>query len=253
MEYRYCARSNFEDYAGGRVIRHKAGMTNFPVRLSQEIFQRCLYYLKRQSNLCLYDPCCGSGYMLTVLGLINRPMIGKIAASDISPEAIEATRANLSLLSGHGLRERMTQLEVLYGQYHKASHLEAMKSAAKLLDQMGPSAESPDLWIRQLDIQATGSLEQALFQADIVITDVPYGQLVSWGGAQDNPVSRLLINLQPVLKPDSVVAICSDKSQKTGDVPYRRLERQNVGKRKFELFKPVHLSERKESYEIDPF
>jgi hypothetical protein len=34
--------SNFEDYSSGRVIYGGVGATNFPVRLSNQIFQLCV-------------------------------------------------------------------------------------------------------------------------------------------------------------------------------------------------------------------
>lgn len=36
MVYRYCEKENFEDLASGRVILHRGGYPNFPVRLAQE-------------------------------------------------------------------------------------------------------------------------------------------------------------------------------------------------------------------------
>jgi hypothetical protein len=48
-------------------------------------------------------------------------------------------------------------------------------------------------------------------------------------------MGMLLENLIPVLKPDSVVAICSDKKQKIKNDKYQRLEKHQIGKRKFEI------------------
>lgn len=36
-------------------------MTNFPVRLAQEIYKRCLQYSPKKDNICLYDCCCCGG------------------------------------------------------------------------------------------------------------------------------------------------------------------------------------------------
>ena len=71
MEYKYCEKQNFEDYSSGRVLYHKANMTNFPVRLAQEIFLRCKSYISDKPQVNFYDPLCGGGYMATVLGLLN--------------------------------------------------------------------------------------------------------------------------------------------------------------------------------------
>lgn len=85
MNYKYFNDDNFEDFASGRVIYHKTGMPNFPVRLAGEIFFRCLQYTDKK-DITLYDPCCGSSYMLTVLGLLNIQEIENIVASDISED-----------------------------------------------------------------------------------------------------------------------------------------------------------------------
>ena len=79
-------------------------------------------------------------------------------------------------------------------------------------------------------------LTKKSFKADIVMTDVPYGNLVAWQGDREDGIGVLMENLIPVLKPDSVVAICTDKKQKIKTEKYRRLEKQLIGKRKFEIF-----------------
>ncbi len=45
MEYKYCENGNFEDLASGRVIYGTPGVPNFPVRLGNEIYRRCVEYL----------------------------------------------------------------------------------------------------------------------------------------------------------------------------------------------------------------
>ena len=44
MEYRYSNDKNYEDFVSGRVLYNYKGITNFPARLAQEIFGRCLKY-----------------------------------------------------------------------------------------------------------------------------------------------------------------------------------------------------------------
>jgi hypothetical protein len=70
MIYKYFQKGNYEDFSSGKVILHKSKYQNYPVRLAGEIFCQCLEYIKKQSNFCVYDPCCGSAYMLTVLGFL---------------------------------------------------------------------------------------------------------------------------------------------------------------------------------------
>ena len=110
MVYQYCGKGDFEDFASGRVLLHRTGYPNFPVRLAQEIFCRCLARLDSAKPLRLYDPCCGGGYLLTVLGFLNYGRLETIAASDISGEAVQLARENLSLLGRAGLARRKEQL-----------------------------------------------------------------------------------------------------------------------------------------------
>ena len=235
MEYRYCKNRNFEDFACGRVIYHRVGMTNFPVRLAQEIYGRCLSYLQNKEDVCIYDPCCGGGYLLTVLGLLNMGSISKIIGSDIDNEAVDLARKNLSLLTEDGLGERIKQLERYYAEFGKMSHKEAIKSGKRILNGIKNYATKPTISVFQGDILSKDYLKIKELKADIIITDVPYGDLVSWQGTSQGPINILLDNLIPILKPNSVVAICSDKSQKIRVDEFRRLERQRVGKRKFEI------------------
>ncbi|QHQ63175.1 hypothetical protein Ana3638_22345 [Anaerocolumna sedimenticola] len=88
MEYRYSNNKNFEDFASGRVIYNYKGITNFPARLAQEIFGRCLEYSNKKNDIGIYDCCCGGGYMLTILGFMNADIISEITGSDINPDAV---------------------------------------------------------------------------------------------------------------------------------------------------------------------
>lgn len=47
---------------------------------------------------------------------------------------------------------------------------------------------------------------------DIIITDVPYGNLVDWQGEEDN-ISKLLESLAQISSDETVIAICMDKNQ----------------------------------------
>ena len=99
MEYKYGKNDNNEDFSAGRVLYIIKGMTNFPVRLAQEIYGRCLQHSRKKNNICLYDCCCGGGYLLTVLGFLNQDTIVKIIGSDIKIEMLKIAEKNLTLLS----------------------------------------------------------------------------------------------------------------------------------------------------------
>jgi len=95
MQYKYCDNDNFEDFASGRVMIHKSGYPNFPVRLAQEIFCRCVDYFKDKNNIFIYDPCCGSGYMTTAIGLLDHKLLKSIICSDCDDEALKIAKQNL--------------------------------------------------------------------------------------------------------------------------------------------------------------
>ena len=235
MVYRYCEKENFEDLASGRVILHRGGYPNFPVRLAQEIFRRCLRRLDDPKRVCLYDPCCGGGYLLTVLGFLNPDSIGRIVASDINPEAVGLARENLSLLQKDGLRRRVRQLEELLRLHQKSSHQEALESAARLWDLLEQAPWEIPHHVFQADVLGHSSLKGQNFQADVIFADVPYGNLVAWQGQSGEP-ANLLDQLLPVTREGSVVAICSDKSQKFHSQHFQRMEKQQAGKRLFQIF-----------------
>lgn len=236
MVYKYCANKNFKDLASGKVIVHRAGYPNFPIRLAQEIFCRCLYYLDHSDNICIYDPCCGGGYLLTVLGFLNFEIIKTIIASDISDEAIQLANENLSLLNINGLEQRIQQLNHLLLLHNKNSHAEALESATNLLSILTNSFHEINHKTFKANILSNNPFDNQNFKADIIFTDVPYGNLVKWQDKNEDSIN-LLDQLLPITKDNSIVAICSDKSQKIQSDNFQRLEKQVIGKRLFQIFR----------------
>ncbi len=234
MEYRYGKNMNYDDFASGRVFYHVKGITNFPARLAQEIFGRCLEYTKKKENLCIYDCCCGGAYMLTVLGFMNAGVISRITGSDINPDAVGVARRNLELLQVGGMDNRIKEIRKLAATYGKQSHEEAEQSCLRLRRLIENYEISTDTFI-------ANALEGLSLDRvpDIIITDVPYGDLVTWEGSESGSVNRLLDNLYNMCGSDTVIGICMDKSQKNTHGQFRRLERQQLGKRRFEILKKV--------------
>ena len=72
---------------------------------------------------------------------------------------------------------------------------------------------------------------------DIIITDVPYGALVEWRGENDHPINSMMEQLYRIANPNTVLAVSMDKLQKINSSRWDRLEKQNIGKRKFEIYK----------------
>ena len=259
MRYHYFENRNYEDFAGGKVIYHKPGYTNFPVRLAGEIYMTCLHILnKQEGKTVVYDPCCGTGYLLTVLGFLCGDYISSIYASDISVDIVALAQSNLNLLHPEGLLARKMQLKELYQKYNKPSHLAAINSVESLANLINCRDTLINCTTFSADVMNHNALSNQHFKADIVITDVPYGNLVTWADKRTSlytndcspvqgvllkhclnhvpPIDTLLHNITRFLHEDSVVAICSDKSQKIANPQFRRVKKIQAGKRKIEFF-----------------
>src|SRR6188768_151923 len=85
MLYRFAQeRVDYSDFASGRVFRSLPGRTAFPVRLADELFQRCLSLRppdQRATPVTLYDPCCGGATLLCTLAILHWASIRQIVAS----------------------------------------------------------------------------------------------------------------------------------------------------------------------------
>ena len=226
MIYKYGAADNYEDFASGRVIYGGKGIPNYPVRLITEIFGRAMEYSKKKENLTVYDPCCGGAYSLTVLGYFYGKQISKIYGSDISEEMISHARKNLNLLSYAGLDERKTELDKLYSEFGKDSHKEAIESIDKLKEKLVKEIEA-ECFVAD----CTKSLPD--IKPDIIITDIPYGNLVDWGG--EGELDAMMENLLRLTGDDTVLAVSMDKGQKIACEGWHRVLKQNIGKRRFEI------------------
>lgn len=237
MEYKYCTDDSFEDFACGRVIYHKTNTPSFPVRLANEIFRRCLVYVGKDSDITLFDPCCGGGYMITVLGLLNSNIIGSIIGSDINEDTTSLAKSNLSLLTREGLLERRQQITRMIQQYNKKSHIDALESTEKFIEIVEQRSFLPEIQCFVADALHHKSLCKFDFKADVIMADIPYGNLVSWSDASGNAVNLLLDTICHVLHIHSVVAISYDRSQKIRNEKYERLERFKAGKRIIEILK----------------
>src|SRR5205814_8903957 len=90
MPYRFAReRLDYADFASGRVFRSLPGRTGFPVRLADELFQRCLAIRSARGHhapAVLYDPCCGGATLLCTLAYQPWPALAQIIASDADPD-----------------------------------------------------------------------------------------------------------------------------------------------------------------------
>lgn len=243
MEYHFeTAGRNYEDFASGRVLYNAQGTTAFPVRLASEIAQRCIGLLESKGAsgpYSVYDPCCGGAYLLTVIGLLHGGRMNRIYASDSNEEVLGIAGKNLSLLTSVGLSRRKAELNKLIELYGKASHREAVASADRLgVLLAGSSIESVETF--PADITKPGQVPEQCRDVNLVITDLPYGDIVSWSGDSADPVNDLFELAHERMEPSrSVLAIIADKSQKLKHDKFKRLQSVKIGRRVFGIFEPI--------------
>lgn len=256
MPYHYVReRVDYSDFASGSVFVTAPGQTGFPVRLASELFQRCLARRKSTGldNRCtVYDPCCGSAYLLSTLAYLHGQEIGEIVGSDVDQDALGLAERNLTLLTREGLEARIARLQALSQQYGKESHAKALHSAERLRQLLEARGTAPELRTRLFRADATRQTELLAHlrhvPIDIVITDLPYGRLRTWQAdtatpaIESTPVERMLTALAPLLSVQSIVAIAADKTQKITHPAYRQCEAFQVGKRRMTLLQPLPWS-----------
>ncbi len=212
MTYRYALRRGDDsDLASGRVLRSAPGMPGFPVRLASEIFQRAVALHGSTGPSTVWDPCCGSGYLLTVLGLLHPERLHTLVGTDLDEQALSLARGNLALLTPEGLQLRRRELHQLAEAHGKAAHQEAVQSADRLLHQVQKAAP-PMLVTGQADAVDPHQLATALdgTRPDLVLTDVPYGQLTHWSAGVSThaqPIATLARTVAAVVPPTAIVAI----------------------------------------------
>ena len=252
MTYRFAlTRTDRSDFATGRVFYGLPGRTAFPVRLADELFQRCLAHhgASGPGGVALYDPCCGGASLLAAIAYLHWARVRSVVASDVDPDILPLASRNLALLTHEGLRQREAQISALHALHGKDSHAAALESAQRLRARLAAGLAQHALPTHLFLADATDpvAVRAGLGPAtvDIVITDVPYGLRSSWQHAPDReqlaqgqgqgPLWALLEALRPVLAPGAVVAIVSDKTQKPRHEAYARADRFQIGHRRVEV------------------
>ncbi len=225
-------KQNYEDYSSGRVLYGATGATGFPVRLTSEIFQRAARRLENagvKAPYSIYDPFCGAGYSLTVIGFLHGSAIKNIVASDVNKEALVTAHKNLSLLTTKGFNNRIQELIKLKNTYNKTSHKEALESSERLKNKV----PNIDIKIFEFNILSKQNLPIPQTSIDLVLTDLPYGKLTQWEGkeAAVNPTQNFLNNISLLLKPNAIIAISANKKQKLAHEGYKRVDLLKLGKR----------------------
>ena len=234
MPYRLAAeRRNYSDLASGFVLRSAPGLPAFPVRLAAELFLRGAAYLPDMPKLSLWDPCCGSGYLVSVLGFLHRPRLADVICSDISAEETAIAARNLALLTQAGLAERERELRQLATTYGKPGYTEAADAARRLAGELRAAGGDLPSAVATVDVFDPAGLAQ-LPTADLVITDVPYGERTCWQGVAppgDDVLSVLLQSLCQVLPEHAIVTLCARARRVSFGRPVPALERVRMGHR----------------------
>jgi len=246
MAYKYVnSKDNHEDLASGRVLYNVPGAPAFPVRLAVELFRRALERLATKtggSMVSLYDPCCGSGYLLTVLGILHGEHLERLVGSDPDGKLLDVARKNLSLLGDAGLARRMAELGDLYRRFGKASHAGALESAQRIRERILRRGRDIPVHLFQADAAKARTPDEMFPAVDLVMADIPYGGVTSWRGAAAaaaDPAALLLEHLLPVLKPVSLVVVVADKETRIEHAAYRRVARLKAGKRQAFFLEPI--------------
>ena len=251
MVYRFVdERQDYRDFAPGSVFYSLPGHTAFPIRLTSEIFQRCLDLRIRDGQLgpChVYDPCCGTGYLLSTLAFLHWSDLQTITGSDANQPALEIAARNLILLTLKGIQQRIGQIESRIKQFDKPSHKAAFQSAQQLKSDLVQNLTKHSIAVRTFSANIiTDELANHFSNPiDLVITDIPYGNRSSWIGlpsdAPYEPSWYMLQSLLKILSAHSIVAIACNKQQKIIHDHYRRIEHFQIGKRRIVFLKPIAL------------
>jgi tRNA G10 N-methylase Trm11 len=191
----------------------------------------------------VYDPCCGAGYLLTVLAYLHGPSIRAVAASDVDPIAVQLAERNLSLLTIAGVDRRIEELSADLSHYQKDSHREALESARRIRENISSRTREIPTRVFSSDAGDAPAMLRGLngLRADIVITDIPYGRHSDWRGilrGEPHPSQAMLDALLAVISPAGVVAVAADKSQKIRNESFKRIDLVQIGKRRITILRP---------------
>ena len=237
MEYKYAKKRSYEDYFAGRVIYHQKGRTNFSVKITEELINRAMDMSVKSSDLTIYDPCCGSGYLLTIAGFLFPNNFSKIIGSDIDEAALELASLNLSLLSSDGLRTRKEAIEDMYERFQKSSHRDALESVEKFENSISHRKKCPEINLFKSDITKEIGPSNINFKADIIFVDVPYGEIIDWKSESESllNISLLLESVKLMVDENSILIVSSRKKEIINSNSFKRIKKFNIGKRKIEF------------------
>lgn len=225
MKYRFeVVDVDRSDLASGHVLRSRPGFPAFPVRLGSEVFQQILEIGGWSRPVRVWDPLCGSGYLLTTIALLHRSRISALLASDVDPDAVTLAKANLELLTSSGLLRRA-------GQVGPEAAAAAQRLAASL-ETGGGNVPSQAVVADAHDAEQVAALAQGP-PVDVVLTDIPYGNQTKWSDPESDPdqaLVRFVRGLIDHLTPGTVIGVAGPRLHGLGGLPAPR-RHLRIGKR----------------------
>ncbi|MEV0154026.1 rRNA methyltransferase [Micromonospora sp. NPDC050686] len=246
MGYRFeTTGRNYADLASGAVLHSAPGHPAFPVRLGSEMFLRGLAALRRHEPVTIWDPCCGSGYLSTVLAFLHRQKVNEVIASDIDGGAVALAGRNLMLLSRAGLSAREAKLAELADRYGKSSHKEAAEAAGRLRQRLADDGGDVASVARVADAFDPAQLGAVLDgrTPHLVITDVPYGEQTEWHGTDAKSGTAGMVRaVASVLPADAVIVIAARGRRVPLDDDVRPIHKFKIGTRAVALLKASQVN-----------
>lgn len=194
----------------------------------------------RKPPYTVYDPLCGVGYTLTVLGFLHGEHIKRLVASDHDEAILKTARKNLDLLSPDGLQARAADLQKLYKEHSRPSHLDAMGSAERLRQRIEDTTETEVSVFPQNALKIEDKRPE-LGLVDMAFVDLPYGELTQWQGQEEtgDATHQLLEGLIERLPSAGVIAVVSNEKPGFQFPGLARRSRFKVGKRHVVLLSPI--------------
>ncbi|MDN6640430.1 MAG: N-6 DNA methylase [Tetragenococcus sp.] len=231
-------KKDYSDFSSDKLLVNAPRTPAFPVRVASEIMARCLSLINRTEELTIYDPCCGGAHLLTVLGFLYNANLKQIYGTDIDENALEYAQENLALLKPNGIQQRKKSLQYHYEKQGEAAQLMALDSA-KRLSAMLSNPQQKEIQCFKWDIT---SFQRPPFKdVNIVITDLPYGNMAHWQGTtKDHPTEQMLNNIYQTLDiNNAIVIVICNKKESIQHKNFTQVKRLKHGKRQFFFLRPL--------------
>ncbi len=189
-------------------------------------------------------PCCGSGYLLTVLALLHPRQITTVLGTDIEPAALHLAEQNLALAGREGLIARAADLDAHAERFDKPSYTAAARRLAR-----GLATGQSDVThaVHRADVFDPDQLRRALDgrRPGVMITGVPYGGQTAWHGPDGaSGAAGMLRALRVVLPENAVIAVAVRGHRQRPDDGLRAQTTFRIGTRTVALFRarpaPAH-------------